>query len=454
MKLLQIFETNLLFIFLYIFLMPSVHLTQNSVPTHQAYGEYIDEWLILGPLFPRSLDKDFFIDKGGESTVKPSENDILVTPDGDTLTWTYHRSNRKIVNLLATVGNFQYSTAYAYCRIYSNSGGKHFILLGSDDGAALWLNGKRIHNNNVDRPLYLDNDMIEVELKKGVNHCLVKVSQGTLNWGLSMRVLPYEKSFSNTPKFYLSKEHIDNSIYISSFQWKYSSGDSEDWADPDFADSSWELVTPTLNAYELNKSNWNGTGWFRLNISVDSFLINKPLGLSIRQAGSSQLYLDGELLYSFDEDSDWTGVPKVLSFNDMENHLIAIRHSNLSFEKFRFAGLSSGFYIRLGYINEMTEERIQREETLVSYQMFFTGLTIAIGLLHLILFLFFPTLRQNFFFALFLFSYAVVIFYDYQHLLAVDLDQHIYFIRMHRAANTIFYLVELSFLYSLFYKKM
>ncbi|MBM3239949.1 hypothetical protein FJZ31_26995 [Candidatus Poribacteria bacterium] len=44
---------------------------QNPVPTHPVDGEYIQEWLVLGPFFPDDLEKDFLADVGGEANINP-----------------------------------------------------------------------------------------------------------------------------------------------------------------------------------------------------------------------------------------------------------------------------------------------------------------------------------------------------------------------------------------------
>ena len=83
----------------------------------------------------------------------------------------------------------------------------------------------------------------------------------------------------------------------------------------------------------MPNSGWEGIGWFRLHITIDSTLFNKPLGLGIRQAGVSEIYLDGTLIYTFGilslEDTttinNWTAVPKVISFDRKKSYVIAVR---------------------------------------------------------------------------------------------------------------------------------
>ena len=36
-------------------------------------GNYIREWLVLGPFFPNDLDKDYLADVGGEANIQIDE---------------------------------------------------------------------------------------------------------------------------------------------------------------------------------------------------------------------------------------------------------------------------------------------------------------------------------------------------------------------------------------------
>ncbi len=443
---------NLSFVLFCLFMLPIAH-ARDEVPIHPVDGEYIKEWLVLGPFFQDDLEKDFLVDVGSEANIQPKEGDTVVTAQGDTLRWKRYQTQGSHIALSHAVGHYEHATAYAFCTMRSEAEGKVQILLGSDDGASVWINGEQVHHNPVDRPLTLDEDMFEADFLAGANRCLVKVSQDIAGWGFAMRAFPHNQPF--TPKFFLSSDELKDGIWLSGRLWKYHRGDNAVWASTEFHDTEWETTNTWLNPNNLPKSGWQGVGWFRLHIVVDSMLINKPLGLSIWQAGASQLYLDGTLIYTFGEHSDdWTGVPKVLTFDGKKRHVIAVRYSNLSVKKFHRAGFASGFVLRLGNVNQMAEDRIRRERTLIGYQMFFTSLPLAIGLLHLILFIFFPTLRQNLYFALFLFFYAATIFLDYQNSLAPDIGQNLFFLRMHRAVFPLFVLFLLRFVYSLFYQDL
>ena len=49
-------------------------------------GEYIREWLGLGPFSPADLDMDCLTDVGGEANAELKAGDTVTTADGRTLT--------------------------------------------------------------------------------------------------------------------------------------------------------------------------------------------------------------------------------------------------------------------------------------------------------------------------------------------------------------------------------
>ena len=176
----------LVFLSLYV----TVAHAQDSVPTHPVDGTFIKEWLVLGPFFPEDLETDFLASANGEAAVNPKPGDTVVTAEGETLTWTVHRSQENIVNLLDAVGNHQEAVCYAFCLLESNMAGDGEILVGSDDGVVVFLNDQRVHTQIVRRPLITDEDRVTVSLRPGKNRCLLKVSNGLQNWALTTRVLP------------------------------------------------------------------------------------------------------------------------------------------------------------------------------------------------------------------------------------------------------------------------
>ena len=163
---------------------------QNNIPTHPVDGTFIKEWLVLGPFFPEDLETDFLASVNGETLANPKPGDTVTTAEGKTLTWTVYRSQENIVNLLDAVGNHQEAVCYAFCLLESDMDGDGEILVGSDDGVVVFLNGQRVHTQIVRRPLIADEDRVTVSLRPGKNRCLIKVSNRFGNWALATRVLP------------------------------------------------------------------------------------------------------------------------------------------------------------------------------------------------------------------------------------------------------------------------
>ena len=65
-------------------------------------------------------------------------------------------------------------------------------------------------------------------------------------------------------------------------------------------------------------------------------------------------------------------------------------------------------------------------------QIFFSTVAISFGILHLIIFLYNRHSKSNLFFAIFLFLYALNIFFDYQASLAASVEEALIYLRMHR----------------------
>ena len=73
---------------------------QNDVPTHPVDGQFIKEWLVLGPFFPADLSQDFLAQTGGEANIDPKEGDTLTTKDNTTLVWKRYTTERLGIDLL------------------------------------------------------------------------------------------------------------------------------------------------------------------------------------------------------------------------------------------------------------------------------------------------------------------------------------------------------------------
>jgi serine phosphatase RsbU (regulator of sigma subunit) len=249
----------------------------------------------------------------------------------------------------------------------------------------------------------------------------------------------------------LTYSDLDKNISISlEGKWKYQLGDNIEWSSPTFSDSAWEIISDVLqlNNDEL-RGNWKGVGWFRIHFKIDDKLKDESCRLIIWNAGKTKLYLDGEYITG---ESTWKN-PKVVKFSSHSDHLIAVRLENDKIENFINAGVNPGFRINLANLETITAYTNSELQRLLTQQIFFTALTLAFGLLHLLLFLNYKSYKENLYYSLFLFAFAASLFMDYQVLLAVNADETLTYLRIHRGFMTLSNLLSLLFFYHVFNRK-
>jgi hypothetical protein len=78
--------------------------------------------------------------------------------------------------------------AYLHRVIECDKATKLPIGLGSDDGIAVFVNGKRVHLNKAARGVVVDNDKITIDLKAGKNDLLLKIVNTGGPWGFAFSV--------------------------------------------------------------------------------------------------------------------------------------------------------------------------------------------------------------------------------------------------------------------------
>ncbi len=83
-------------------------------------------------------------------------------------------------------------------------------------------------------------------------------------------------------------------------------------------------------------------------------------------------------------------------------------------------------------------------------QIFFTTLALAFAILHLFLYLYNPRNKSNLYFTLFLFAYALNIFFDYGASLATSRTEAMIYLHLHRAVNPYNPIFALLFFYAAF----
>ena len=77
----------------------------STAQVNQIDGNFIKDWLILGPFSGNNINQDFLSSIGGEANVAPEVGDDVKTAQDQTLTWKLYRSQENIVDLLQAVGD-------------------------------------------------------------------------------------------------------------------------------------------------------------------------------------------------------------------------------------------------------------------------------------------------------------------------------------------------------------
>ena len=146
---------------------------------------FVNRWWVAGP-FP-NLD-----DVGQKTAYFPEQKvDFGQTQayEEDTARWQKVQSKtiQGIVPFAKLFGRKR-GVAYAYAEL--NAPRKKWVQfkIGSNDGVVCWVNGKKVHQNFVGRSLTIDEDKVNVRLKKGTNKILLKVLNHGANWEACLRV--------------------------------------------------------------------------------------------------------------------------------------------------------------------------------------------------------------------------------------------------------------------------
>ena len=258
-------------------------------------------------------------------------------------------------------------------------------------------------------------------------------------------------------------DSISEEIKLNKF-WKYHPGDDTLWAAYYYDDSAWDTLQTTLNLAELPEDQFNGMGWFRLHIQIDSSLRNKTFALTIDQQGASEIYLNGELIASHgtlgnNDKEEKTFNPKyipfLIQFHDTLDYILAIRYSNLkASENYRIynkkdAGFTISLIIYKAALNQVTVIGSARNVFLAIFTVF-----ISIAFLHLLLFLFYRRQKSNLYFFLFMLAVSsmwLIVLYTFTTSTEPGLTMKIsFYLRLIMALSFPFLSI---FIYSIFYPK-
>ncbi|MBI3828363.1 MAG: alpha-glucosidase/alpha-galactosidase [Planctomycetes bacterium] len=161
----------------------------------KANEDAIAQWHVVGPFkspkpgaisldFKTPLDEELAKSSTGALDLKNSYKDGAAQ-----LKWKeVHGDKKGRVNLEAELGACEWCVAFAYAEIESVHPRETVLTCGSDDGIAIWLNGKLVHSNEVQRGYSAKSDAVAVRLNAGINRIVVKVDNYTAGWAFGVSV--------------------------------------------------------------------------------------------------------------------------------------------------------------------------------------------------------------------------------------------------------------------------
>lgn len=184
----------------------------SSCGTEQIQYEpnsFIKDWLIAGP-FPNCEDcsttnyhhdercqgfyTDYLKSIGGEKDAIPTDGmKVKYSEKNIARTWFKVNSDEDKIHL-TDLNPKDMVVAYAFCQVKSPQNQKSILSIGSNDGVRVFLNGEEVHESHDfnGRWLQSDNDYVPVELKQGTNNLMLKIDQGTGDFGFVVRFLDYD----------------------------------------------------------------------------------------------------------------------------------------------------------------------------------------------------------------------------------------------------------------------
>ncbi len=209
----RVFHSFFLFFLIISVLIPFAA-DSKSIPVYDAgsTGTFFHDWLLCGP-FPNSSERnltdykhgkrctsfidDLLTETGGEAKAEPKVGDTVSFGEPSVKrAWFLHQSKSDLVKLNDLLTPNDNVVAYAYCTIESPNERQAIAAIGSNDNVKCWLNGELVHTFAIPdgRWLQADDDYVPIRLRKGRNRLLLKVCEGTGDFGLAFRLLDYRET--------------------------------------------------------------------------------------------------------------------------------------------------------------------------------------------------------------------------------------------------------------------
>src|SRR5688572_23880670 len=219
--------------------------------------------------------------------------------------------------------------------------------------------------------------------------------------------------------------------------WKFQVGDDPSYASALHDDNAWKTINPALDIYDLPQIPKSGIVWFRLHLSFDSSL-NNQLVLIVQQSGASEIYLDGVLIHRFGVLSSnpanvkaYDPLWKPVSFPIKKNtiQVLAVRFArqpNIRYTTM-YETNNHALWIQIKDVKSAVSFYHQQASRFKWLHIIIIGVCFLFCVLHFAFYLFYPSQKANFYFAMFALFYVTAI-----------VLQHIFYLEAHEIKHKFF----------------
>lgn len=163
----------------------------------------IGAWWVVGPFdcpFAHAMKTPFGPERTGG--MQPSGRERYDDGRGGTVGWRRIErvmrggddpSAEFVVDLHKAFGERRdHAVAYGLIHLKTDRACEALLALGSDDGAAVWVNGEKVHENDVQRGYGSMQDRVPIRLREGRNTLLIKITQAFGGWSFGAHLLNVE----------------------------------------------------------------------------------------------------------------------------------------------------------------------------------------------------------------------------------------------------------------------
>jgi serine phosphatase RsbU (regulator of sigma subunit) len=204
------------------------------------------------------------------------------------------------------------------------------------------------------------------------------------------------------------------------YAWRFHPGDDARWADPAFDDAGWAPVAPGMSPGELPRAGWPGVGWFRRHLLLGPGPWGSPLVMRLDEVGVADVYLDGALVGragafapgAAPEVAPSRHGPWPITFSGGAEHVLAVRYSCAPVAASQPGGRPIGFTISIQEEESLAAARVALARRINALLGSLVAILVFVALLHLALYSFYPPMRENLFYALYMAVFAFIVFRD------------------------------------------